>query len=94
MTDGKNIFKILDDMIAHNGQDYPIYANEVLALQIARDALAERDRKLEHIEDVAKDMCEHYCKYPRHLRLRGRRHRLIGIGILYELPSEQTGGMK
>ena len=64
MTDGKNIFKILDDMIAHNGQDYPIYANEVAALQIARDALAKRDRKLEHIEDIAKDMCEHYCKYP------------------------------
>ena len=64
MTDGKNIFKILNDMIAHNGQDYPIYANEVVALQMARDALAERDRKLEHIEDVAKDMCEHYCKYP------------------------------
>ena len=64
MTDGKNILKILDDMIAHNGQDYPIYANEVVALQMARNALAERDRKLEHIEDVAKDMCEHYCKYP------------------------------
>ena len=54
MTDGKNILKILDDMIAHNGQDYPIYANEVVVLQMARDALAERDRKLEHIEDVAK----------------------------------------
>lgn len=64
MTDGKNILKILDDMIAHNGQDYPIYANEVVALNMARNALAERDRKLEHIEDVAKDMCENYCKYP------------------------------
>ena len=64
MNKKQSPLKILDDMIAHNGQDYPIYANEVVALQMARDALAERDRKLEHIEDIAKDMCEHYCKYP------------------------------
>ena len=61
---GKNVFQILDDMIAHNGQDYPIYANEVIALVAARDALKRQDARLEKVEDIAKEMCDHYCKYP------------------------------
>lgn len=59
----KNEFQILDDMIAHNGQDYPIYANEVIALRSARNALKRQDARFEKVEDIAKEMCEHYCKY-------------------------------